>query len=78
MTALRAELEQFIGSDPTAPIEAIETLAIWLERDDDEAAIAFCDELRALCRRTDLQPAQARQRLVELLRHMIRALDRVI
>jgi hypothetical protein len=78
MTALRAEIERFIGSDPAAPVEAIETLIVWLERDDDELAIAFSDELRALCARTDLQPAQARQRLVEMLKHFTRMLEQVI
>jgi hypothetical protein len=61
-----------------APIDALEELMAWLERDDSDEAVMFCDELRALCRRGDLQPAQMRLRLVELLRHMMHALDQVI
>jgi thioredoxin-like negative regulator of GroEL len=60
-----------------APVDALETLMAWLERDDDEAAIELCDQLNNLFGRTDLEPAQARQRLVELLRHMVHALDQV-
>jgi hypothetical protein len=62
-----------------APIEALETLMAWLERDDDEASVMFFDELQAFfCRSTDLPPELMRQRLAELLRHMAHALDQVI
>jgi hypothetical protein len=72
---LSRELERFVPSN-TMPVEALEQLVDWLEHDDDEAVVMFCDELTGLFR-MDLDREQMRKRLVELLRHFIRALDRV-